>query len=227
MNKKIDSYNNEIKHQSITLATLQASFNNYETRKTEISKEINSTKQNIDHLTSKIMYDTMSKEDVGNRLDAINKMTTLATRDFRGFLLTNVIEYINKRAKTYSQDIFGTDKVQFALDGNNLNVSYNEKLYESLSGGEQKRLNLIIQLSIRDMLMQFSNFSSNILVLDEIFDSLDSKSSDAVVNTISKRLTDTESVFIVTHRNNLALPTDSTITVVKNSQGVSSLIDVI
>ena len=173
------------------------------------------------------MYDTMSKEDVGNRLDAINKMTTLATRDFRGFLLTNVIEYINKRAKIYSQDIFGTDKVQFALDGNNLNVSYNEKLYESLSGGEQRRLNLIIQLSIRDMLMQFSNFSSNILVLDEIFDSLDSKSSDAVVNTISKRLTDTESVFIVTHRNNLALPTDSTITVVKNSQGVSSLIDVI
>ena len=227
LNKKIDSYNNEIKHQSITLATLQASFNNYEIRKVEISKEINSTKQNIDHLTSKIMYDTMSKEDVGNRLDAINKMATLATRDFRGFLLTNVIEYINKRAKIYSQDIFGTDKVQFALDGNNLNVSYNEKLYESLSGGEQRRLNLIIQLSIRDMLMQFSNFSSNILVLDEIFDSLDSKSSDAVVNTISKRLTDTESVFIVTHRNNLALPTDSTITVIKNSQGVSSLTDVI
>lgn len=223
LSKKIDSYNNEIKHQSITLATLQSSLNNYNQRKSELINNIEATKSNIGQLNSKIVYDTTSKDDVGSRLDAINKMTTLATRDFRGFLLTNVIEYINKRAKIYSQDIFGTDKVQFALDGNNLNVSYNEKLYESLSGGEQKRLDLIAQLSLRDMLMQFSNFSSNILVLDEIFDSLDNKSSDAVVNTISKRLTDTESVFIVTHRNNLALPTDSIITVTKNENGVSNL----
>lgn len=227
LSKKIDSYNNEIKHQSITLATLQSSLDNYNQRKNELLNSIESTKSNIEQLNSKILYDTMVKDDVGSRLDAINKMTTLATRDFRGFLLTNVIEYINRRAKTYSQDIFGTDKIQFALDGNNLNVSYDGKLYESLSGGEQKRVDLIAQLSLRDMLMQFSNFSSNILVLDEIFDSLDSKSSDAVVNTISKRLTDIESVFIVTHRSNLALPTDSTITVVKNEQGVSSLENVL
>ena len=224
LSKKIDSYNNEIKHQSITFATLQSSLNNYEKRKNELEIEINSTKQNIDQLNSKILYDTTSKDEVGNRLDAINKMTTLATRDFRGFLLTNVIEYINKRAKLYSQDIFGTDKIQFTLEGNNLNVSYDGKLYESLSGGEQKRIDIIAQLSLRDMLMQFSNFSSNILVLDEIFDSCDAKSSDAIINTINKRLVDIESVFIVTHRNNLALPTDSIITVIKNENGVSSLI---
>ena len=227
LSKRIDSYNNEIKHQSITLATLQSSLDNYNQRKNELINNIESTKSTIEQLNSKILYDTMVKDDVGSRLDAINKMTTLATRDFRGFLLTNVIEYINRRAKIYSQDIFGTDKIQFALDGNNLNVSYDEKLYESLSGGEQKRVDIIAQLSLRDMLMQFSNFSSNILVLDEIFDSCDAKSSDAIVNTISKRLVDIESVFIVTHRSNLALPTDSTITVVKNEQGVSSLEDVL
>ena len=223
LSKKIDSYNNEIKHQSITFATLQSSLTNYEKRKNELEIEIKSTNQNIDQLNSKILYDTTSKDEVGNRLDAINKMTTLATRDFRGFLLTNVIEYINKRAKLYSQDIFSTDKIQFALEGNNLNVSYDGKLYESLSGGEQKRIDIIAQLSLRDMLMQFSNFSSNILVLDEIFDSCDAKSSDAIINTINKRLVDIESVFIVTHRNNLALPTDSIITVIKNENGVSSL----
>ena len=224
LSKKIDSYNNEIKHQSITFATLQSSLTNYEKRKNELEIEIKSTNQNIDQLNSKILYDTTSKDEVGNRLDAINKMTTLATRDFRGFLLTNVIEYINKRAKLYSQDIFSTDKIQFALEGNNLNVSYDGKLYESLSGGEQKRIDIIAQLSLRDMLMQFSNFSSNILVLDEIFDSCDAKSSDAIINTINKRLVDIESVFIVTHRNNLALPTDSIITVIKNEDGVCSLI---
>ena len=225
--KQIDSYNSEIKHQSIALVALQSSLNNYEQRKNELISNIEATKQNIGQLNSKIMYDTMSKKDIEDRLDAINKMTTLATRDFRGFLLTNAIGYINKRAKIYSQDIFGTDKIKFSLDGNNLNVSYDEKLYENLSGGEQKRVDLISQLSIRDMLVQFSNFSSNILVLDEIFENLDVKSSDAVVNTINKRLTDIESIFIVTHRSNLSLPTDATITVIKDENGVSRLEDAI
>ena len=72
--------------------------------------------------------------------------------------------------------------------------------------------------------MQFSNFSSNILVLDEIFENLDAKSSDAVVDALNKELVDIESIFIVTHRSNLALPTDSIITIVKDEGGVSSIV---
>ena len=53
------------------------------------------------------------------------------------------------------------------------------------------------------VLMQFSNFSSNILVLDEIFDSLDIKSSNAVINALAKRLTDIESIFMNTLMNKM------------------------
>ena len=197
---------------------------NYEVRKKALEDNIKDTHQNIEQLRTEILYNNTEKTAVESRLDVITKMITLATRDFRGFLLTNVIEYLNKRIKVYSLDIFGTDKLQLLLDGNNLNVSYNSKPYESLSGGEQKRVDLIAQLSLRDMLMQFSNFSSNILVLDEIFENLDAKSSDAVVDALNKELVDIESIFIVTHRSNLALPTDSIITIVKDEGGVSSIV---
>ena len=32
-------------------------------------------------------------------------MTTIATRDFRGFLLSEIISFINTRAKEYAKDI--------------------------------------------------------------------------------------------------------------------------
>ena len=40
---------------------------------------------------------------------------------------------------------------------------YDGKLYESLSGGEKQKIDIIVQFAIRDMLSQFSSFSSNIL----------------------------------------------------------------
>lgn len=223
LNKQIDLCGDEILRLSTDLATLQASLLSYTSQKETLENSIRNTGEEIEQLRSEILYNTTERASVEERLDAVTKMLTIATREFRGLLLANVIEYINSRARIYCRDIFDTGKLNLLLDGNNLTVVYDSKPYESLSGGEQKRVDLIIQLSLRDMLMQFSNFSSNILVLDEIFENLDSKSCDAVVNALNKELVDIESIFIVTHRNNLALPVDSTITVIKNEEGISSL----
>jgi DNA repair exonuclease SbcCD ATPase subunit len=92
---------------------------------------------------------------------------------------------------------------------------------ESLTGGEKQKIDLIIQFSIRDMLCQFLDFRSNIIALDEIFDALDSVSCDKVVDLISRKLSDIDSVFIITHHKELGIPSDSVITVTKHSDGVS------
>ena len=86
------------------------------------------------------------------------------------------------------------------------------------------RVDLILQLTIRDLLCKYFNFSSNILVLDEITDFLDAKSCDAVMNFLSTALRDIESVFIVSHHaDELNLPIDSEIKVVKNEEGISEI----
>lgn len=221
--REISSYDGEIKHLSVKGAALQAAIDNYEQVKQSINASIQVTKEAVDKLEQEIVYYTVGKDQLGNRLEAINKMVAIATRDFRGFLLTGVIEYIDSRAKSYCQDIFETDKLQFALDGNNLNITYDGKLYENLSGGEQKKVDIIAQLSLRDMLCQFSGFSCNLLVLDEFTDALDAVGCQKVIDTITKRLTDIESVFLVTHRSNLSLPTDNVITVIKDENGVSRI----
>lgn len=223
LNREISNYDSEIKHQSIKAATISANLNSFEQTKQAIEQSVVSTNQEIDKLQQEIVYYLSGRDEIAGRLDAVTKMTTIATRDFRGFLLAGVIDYLDSRAKSYCQDVFGTDRIQFALDGNNLNIVYDDKLYENLSGGEQKKVDIIAQLSLRDMLCQFSGFSCNLLVLDEFTDALDSVGCQKVIDTIAKRLVDIESVFLVTHRSNLSLPTDNTITIVKDNNGISRI----
>ena len=97
-------------------------------------------------------------------------------------------------------------------------------MYESLSGGEKQRVDIIVQFSIRDMLCQFSGFACNVLVLDEILDSLDKVSSDSVIDFLLNNTLDIESVFFVTHRAELSIPAEGTIVVYKDINGISSLI---
>lgn len=222
--KELDNINNELNHQTLKLLNLQNNQANYEHNKNELQNNISNVETSITQIKDKILYDTLNKENVDNRLDIVTKMFSIATRDFRGFLLSNIINYIDRRAKIYSQDIFNTDKIEFSLDGNNLNISYDNKNYENLSGGEKRRVDIISQLSLRDMLCQFNNFSSNILVLDEITENLDEHSTTAVFNCIAKKLTDVESVFIITHKTDISsIPTDSMITIIKDENGVSRI----
>ena len=110
------------------------------------------------------------------------------------------------------------------LDGNNIFIGYCNKAYEVLSGGEKQKVDLIVQFAIRDMMSQFLNFTSNIIVLDEIFDNLDYIGCQRVLDLISNKLNDLDSIFIITHHENeLDIPVDKTITIIKDINGVSKL----
>ena len=204
-----DKYENELNH--------------LEENKNNLNKLIDSSNSSIEHLSQTLLYIEDDRDKLKARLDVVNKMSTIATRDFRGYLLSNVITFIDNKSKEYCKEVFNTTKLNFSLNGNNIDISYDNKLYENLSGGEKQKVDIIIQLALRDMLCQFSSFSCNCIFLDELFDNLDSISSEKILNLISNRLKDVESVFIITHHNSIELPVDSTITIIKNAQGISEV----
>ena len=190
--------------------------------KSELLKMIEENKQGVEELTSKILYNNSEIEKLQQHLDVQNKFDTALKRDFRGYLLMSVIEYIEHRAKNYCKTIFDTDKIGFELDGNNIDITYCNKPYENLSGGEKQKVDLIVQFSIRDMLCSHLGFTSNILVLDEVFDGLDAIGCQKVLDVISA-ITDIKNIFIVTHRKDLSIPTDKEIVVVKSCNGISEI----
>ena len=230
---KCSEVSKQLSMSSIQLASAKTSLSveiekrrSFDARKLEIEQSIESTTARIESVDKDILYNKEMEELVAQHLEVVNKMITIATRDFRGHLLTNVISYIDKKAKEYALDVFGTDKISFALNGNNIDISYDEKTYESLSGGEKQRVDIIVQFALRDMLCQFNSFYCNVLVLDELFDNLDAVGCDNILNLITKKLTDVESVFIITHHSDIAIPADSFITIVKDERGISSVANI-
>jgi DNA repair exonuclease SbcCD ATPase subunit len=186
--------------------------------------EIGKLELEIARLTNLIAITSLSKEDFDQRIAIIKKMDSLIRRDFRGYLLTNIITYIDNRAKDYCSTVFGTRDLSLTLNGNALDITYCGKLFDGLSGGEKQRVDLILQLAIRDLLTSYLGLSANILVLDEITDFLDKRSCQAVMQLLEKELQTVESVFIISHHaEELELPVDSEIKVIKNEHGISEL----
>lgn len=225
----INTYKNKLKEfeNSITVSTskiteLQKQLAQLETTIQTHQQTIENDSVKIHELDEQIMYNNSEKDLQQAHLDVVNKFETALKRDFRGFLLSTTIEYIQERAKIYSRIIFETDKVGFVLDGNNIDISYMDKAYENLSGGEKQKIDLIVQFSIRDMLCNHLGFTSNILVLDEVFDGLDMIGCQRVLDVISN-LNDIKNIFIVTHRKDLSIPTDKEICVVKSASGISEI----
>lgn len=178
----------------------------------------------ISKLTNLIAITSLSKEDLDQRIAVVKKMDSLIRRDFRGYLLTNIISYIDNKAKDYCNTVFGTKELSLSLNGNALEITYCGKAFDGLSGGEKQRVDLIIQLAIRDLLTSYLDLSANILVLDEITDFLDKRSCKAVMQLLEKELQTVESVFIISHHaEELEIPIDSEVRVIKNEQGISEL----
>lgn len=198
---------------------------NWEARCNHIQAEIRTCEAEIASLDNIVRIAELAKVEYTEHLAVVKKMEVLIRRDFRGYLLTNIISYLDAQAKNYCEIVFGTRELHLYLDGNALDISYCGKIFDSLSGGEKQRVDLILQLAIRDLLSSYLNLSANILVLDEITDFLDKKSCQAVMTLLEKELQSVESVFIVSHHaEELDLPIDSEIKIIKNELGISEVV---
>ena len=205
------------------LARIQQLKATYDATVKSINETIEANNAEISKLNASSVYKDDIRLNYQKRIDIINKFTTITNRDFRGYLLHNVIEFIDKKAKEYCQEVFNTQLLDFILDGNNIDIKYCNKQYETLSGGEKQKIDLIIQFAIRDMLCQFLDFRCDMLVVDECFDALDSDGCDKLLTLFSRKFSDVSSLFIISHHTDLAIPCDSIITVTKNEDGVSTV----
>ena len=234
---ELENHIKELEEKNILLQEQRSQLDKKKKEELEIndqnfSAELNSLQQRVQDTEKEIAEKDSKNKSLDKEKATLSKqllsiqhtIATVIKRDFRGCLLKNVIDFIDNRAKKYAQVVFNNELLEFKQEGNNISISFDNKEYESLSGGEQKKLDVIIQLAIRDMLCHLINFSSNILVCDEIFDALDITGCQKVLDLISSDLEDISSVFIVTHRDNLCIPCDNEIHVIKDANKISHVI---
>ena len=179
-------------------------------------------KEQISSLTGELNKIAEESTITERNIDITDHMLKVITKDFRTHLLSNIIAEMNGKLKEYSSQLFESDIIQISTDNTKLDIMLNDSLYETLSGGEKKKVDLALVLAQRDIALRISGFNCNILILDEILENMDSTATDATLNLLNQVSDSVESLFLISH-NNYSLPIDSTITVTKDSSRISTI----
>lgn len=222
----IDTVKTSIAEYNNNLIKLTGDLYNYQNLKSNYDRlsvdkaEVIDKLDKLDNESIELNTDIVS---IKSHLNIVQQMVTIAKREFRGILLSNIIEFINKKVKQYSLSVFGTTELNFTLNENCIDITYHDKMYENLSGGEKQKIDIIIQLALRDILSKQLNIHTNLLICDEIYDNMDSISCQKITNLIST-LTDISSIFIISHHaQDLEITYDSQLLVEKDENGISSI----
>ena len=120
------------------------------------------------------------------------------------YVIRNILSFFNERANYY---------LGFLTQGN-FTIEFDELLQETIqnkkrsayfntmSGGEKKKISLSVMLALNDLLLLTGKERSNVVFFDEIADSLDEEGIKGLYELI-QQITTTKRLFIITHNDNL------------------------
>jgi len=95
-------------------------------------------------------------------------------------------------------------------------------LYRGISGGEKARADLVISLVLGDLASFRANKQIPFRFMDEAFEKVDDTGLEAVVTLLEAQKENYETIFVVTHKNELKQHFKDTITVTKQ-KGISTI----
>ena len=156
--------------------------------------------------------DSKKDRDVLSAAIALLKDTGIKTRIIKTYLPT-----MNKLINEYLQrmDFY----VNFTLDENfdeTIKSRYRDVFtYESFSEGEKARIDISLLLTWRSVAKLKNSVDTNLLILDEIFDSSLDQSGASDLGWILRNFDDNTNVFVISHKDLLNDKFDRTINVTK------------
>ncbi len=187
-------------------------INSLKEKKSKLYKDIDSTSDYEQNLESALI--AFSDKGIKSHvLDLVTPELNNRVSDYLNFLTGGTIT-INFSTQTKKSDGEMSDKFDIKVTNNGSDTSY-----ESLSSGEQRRVDIAISLTLQDILMSKSDTNSNVLIYDELFESLDAVGAESVVELLKKRLDTVDTIFVVTHNENLKPLFSETITAIKEKDG--------
>jgi DNA repair exonuclease SbcCD ATPase subunit len=120
------------------------------------------------------------------------------------YIIRNVLEYFNERCNSYLSTLTkGNFMIKF--DDTLNEVIYNNEVgahYDSLSGGEKKRVSLAVMLGLNDLLLLTGKDRSNVVFFDEVAESLDADGVKGLIELIHQ-VSEHKKLFLITHNEYL------------------------
>ena len=224
------------------LITLSSGIQALSSRENILNDRIETLKKSQERLTIDVIR---IKEDNSKAQESEKVLSTdipyykellniFSFKGIRSYLITNDLEFLNEKLREFSTYMFSDMIIQFfpnlnkegmvvSIDTLALLSSGVERVYKKLSGGERRRADICIQLSIREFVRRIYNVDTNLFSLDEIFDGLDSEGIYNVMELINEVSNPNTTIFVISFQT-VQHASGGTITVIKHN-GVSKIAD--
>lgn len=241
INNSIDLLSPKIESKNSKLELLRNQCKALSDKISDINSEISKVTQNGDVITlSQIIADSKSKlsslnsksvklkndcESSKEDVDIIDNCIRIVNKQFRDYMLKQILEFMNSKLYEYSNLLY-SDKIIVINDKFNILLIDSDNIetqYEALSGGEQRKADLALVLTQRDLALNISGFVCNLLVLDEVYDNLDDKAISSVSNMFSNVCEEIDSTFIISHKHEVDIVYDSVLQIVKGKDNISRI----
>ena len=189
--EELNNYSDRIHQEILQLENKQTDSKQIATDLQQLKEELETTKLETEKLTNQKKYVDILRE-------------VLSDKGARGHIIKKYIPIINNLINQYLQamDFF----VSFHLD-----EEFNETVksrhrdtfnYNSFSEGEKLRIDLALLFTWRTIAKMKNSVNTNLLILDEIFDSsLDQQGTDDFFKIVNKLRN--ENVFIISHKGDI------------------------
>lgn len=178
-----------------------------EEREVDNAEVISEIRMKIEDLIEKKSLLDSSIEDVSNNVENIRYIIELLqpSSPFRTAVLSRYLGYINNIIEEISPFVLTDMTVGLMTDKRGQGISIevntsNNRTYISLSGGEKRRIDIVLILALQRFLIECSGIRTNLLIFDEIFDSLDDDGITTILNCINSVFQEDMAIYVMSHK---------------------------
>ena len=206
LSKQITKLTNDISTNNFKISEYHRQIRQYESEVQEITQQIenrNTERATLKSLKTDLKVVETNKANHSENIDYLDFANSMMKDSgVKAKIIKRYLPVMNQKINKYLQmmDFY----INFTLDeqfNERIKSPIHEKFsYESFSEGEKMRIDLAILFTWRDIAKMKNSSSTNILILDEIFDSsLDSNGTDEFTKIIKYVIKDAY-VFMISHK---------------------------
>ena len=231
VSKEISSLNNEISNNNVKISQLNKQSRDFDQEIQDITNKIknrNTERKALIELEQTL--DLIQTEKAKNKEDVSYfdfAHSLMKDGGIKGKIIKKYLPLMNQQINKYLQmmDFY----INFTLD-----EEFNEKIkspihedftYESFSEGEKMRINLAILFTWREIARMKNSVNTNLLILDEVFDSsLDFMGTDYFTRIIKYVIKDTN-IFVISHKTDELIDKFDRVIKFEKIKGFSKMVD--
>lgn len=209
--------------------SLDSLVNRTKNKKEKSDIDLEGLQEELDRICELVNDLDSQIQDLNDRITGVDYINSLLTPSstFRTMVLEKYLGYVNSILSEVVPSLLDNLSICLEVDkkanGIEIKIDEGKRDYRTLSGGEKRRVDIVIILTLQKFLLECTGISTNLLMFDEIFDSLDGVGIQMVLNSIDIVFDDDLCVYVTTHKSEFRSSFDSIIEIEKVNN-VSSIV---